>query len=422
MSYLKGLTYWVLAFLMLAALALPGNLKAQGNFVYTNDDIAGANTVSGFSVASNGKLTLVPGSPFLTGGTGKGGGYYASNRAAVSTVGTFLFASNGASGNVSVFTINTRTGALKLVEGSPFATQAIKAGDIALSPTPNGMFLMAAISGSSRVTVFRIASSGALTPIKGSPFATLGDPDGIKVSPNGKFLAVVLADKNQVEIFGIASNGSLTSLGTAPGAGAGGVAGVDIKCSSKLLYAGEAASYTTVDAFAISYKGALTTVPGSPFEPGVGENSNVVLLGYIPGDHRIFVDNQNLLFVSNQASGTITVFSVDSDGSLTLVAGSPFPMNSGAHEPAGMATSADGRLLYVANDSNRVSVFSVAKSGALTEVAGSPFPTGQPGSLLSITSYPQRAIPWIFSYFGLCPWVAMSSFRPQVPAPEPRLH
>jgi hypothetical protein len=95
-----------------------------------------------------------------------------------------------------------------------------------------------------------------------------------------------------------------------------------------------------------------------------------------------------LLFVSNQSSNTITVFSVASNGSLALVAGSPFP-NRGAGGPSGMATSQNGSLLYVANfEGNTTSVFSVASSGALTEVAGSPFPTGVG---VSLTAYPPKA-------------------------------
>jgi DNA-binding beta-propeller fold protein YncE len=390
---------------MVAALALPGELMAQGNFVYTDDDIRGANTVSAFSVASNGALKLVPGSPFLTGGTGNGGGWYGANRAAVSPVGNFLFVSNSVSNDVSVFTINPKTGVLKLVEGSPFATGGSSGGaGIALSPTPNGMFLMAGNCSPSNVTVFRIGSTGTLTPIKGSPFHSLGCADGIMVSPNGKFLAVGEDGAFQVEMFSIARDGSLTSLGVTPTSGGAGAAGVDIKCTSKTLYLGEFGSGgTNVEAFSISSKGALTPVPGSPFASEGGSERDVVLLGRIPGEMRIFVDNQKLLFVSNEISDTITVFTVASNGSLTLVDGSPFAMHTGAEEPAGMATSWDGSLLYVANWTGRVSVFRVAKNGALTEVAGSPFATGQASGMHALTAFPQRTIPWLFAYFGLCP-------------------
>jgi len=398
MNHSKRLLLWGHTLLMLVALALPGSLRAQGNFVYTADDIRGANTVSAFSVGPSGALTLLPGSPFLTGGIGIANGYYASNRTTVSAHHNFLFASNAGSNDVSVFRIHRGTGALSLVEGSPFATGGFgDLGGIALSPTPDGRFLMAGNSESSNVTVFAISSGGALSPIEGSPFAAQSSPDGIRVSPNGKFLAVAEFNANQIEMFSIAPNGSLTSLGTYPGVAAtgGGIAGVDIDCYPRLLYDAEASTGDTiVEGYSISDKGALTPVPGSPFEPGVGRNSNVVLLGYSGG--------RKTLYVSNESSNTITAFKVSSSGSLSLLAGSPFAMNQGSDQPSGMAISRDGRLLYVANRSNMVSVFSVEEDGVLTEVAGSPFPTGQSGLLDSLTAFPPRAIPILEALIGGC--------------------
>src|SRR5712692_8449760 len=235
------LPLWSLSLLMLTAVLFPGSLWGQGNFVYTNDDQFVSNTVSGFSVASNGTLSPVAGSPFATGGTGVGDGFFASNRIGVAIVGNFLFASNSGSNDVSAFTINPSTGVLTSVTGSPFATGGSSGGlGIAVSATPNGSFLMAANSGSNNITVFSIASNGALSPIGGSPFATLSRPDGIKVSPDGKFLAVAELLSNQVEMFSIASSGSLTSLGGFAGGGTGEFVGVDIDCSTGFLYGGEA--------------------------------------------------------------------------------------------------------------------------------------------------------------------------------------
>ena len=379
-------------------LLFAGLASAQGQFVYTNDDIGFApNTVSGFSVASNGTLTLISGSPFLTGGTGNGGGFFATNRTRAGIVGNCLFASNTVSNDVSAFTIDTSTGALTLVPGSPFPMVGFGDGlGIAVAPTPNGMFLMAANGGS--VTVYSVASGCALTAIAGNPFPTLSTSNGIKVSANGSFLAVAETfPSSQIEMFTIASSGSLTSVGGFPGGGGslgGALTGVDINCASSLAFGGEAnGTETIVDGYSIASGGTLTTVKGSPFEVVSGVNSNVVLLGAKPGSKP--VAHSKLLFVSNQFSngfaGSITVFSVSSKGSLSLVKGSPFPMNSGSFLPSGMDTSPDGSLLYVANPSNEVSVFSVSSKGVPTEVAGSPFSTGQPGGLLSLAAFPSRA-------------------------------
>lgn len=398
MAHRTTLALRSLALLTFAAVALPRTLRAQqSNFVYTNDNVffgIGPNTVSGFSVASNGALTPVPGSPFLTGGTGIGGGLFASNGITATSRGDFVFASNTHSNNVSVFTIDTSTGSLTLVPGSPFATGGSGDGlGIALSVAPNGKFLFAANSGSHNVTVFSVAPGGALTPITGSPFPLLARPTGINLSPDGQFLAVAESLADQIEMLDIASDGTPTSVGAFPGGGGAGnrLTGVDINCGPKLLYGGEATLGTAIvdGYFMAPGTGALSPVPSSPFKPGVGTNSNVVLLSKVQGPHQ-----NETLFVSNQFSHTITAFTVTTDtGFLTLVPGSPFPMNAGALVPSGMATSKDGTLLYVADRDAKISVFSVSSTGALTEVPGSPFSTGQPLGLSSLTAFPAKKCP-----------------------------
>lgn len=364
---------WMLLFAVFAV--------AQGNFVYTNDDVFGSNTVSGFSVGSNGALTLVAGSPFATGGSGNGGGFFAANRAKSTSIVNFVFASNTQSNDVSVFTIDTTTGTLTLVPGSPFAVGGSSDfSGIALAVTPSGQFLMAANGFS--VTVFSIAGDGTLTPIAGSPFPILAQSDGIAISPNGSFLA--LAEGSQVEMMSIASDGSLTSIGGFPITGGNFLAGVDINCANTLLYGGEAnGTGTIVDGYSISSTGSLTALPGSPFTNSLGVNSNVVLLNHIKGK----TDKQ--LFVSNQVSNTIESFGISKSGALKLKG--VFPVNPPILFPAGMAQSANGKMLFVSNFDNAVNAFTVSSKGVLTEVAGSPFFTGQAGGLLSLTTFPPRA-------------------------------
>jgi 6-phosphogluconolactonase (cycloisomerase 2 family) len=379
MKYSSKSLLYQCAVLMLAAAITPHDLSAQNNFVYTNDDQP-SNTVSGFSVGPNGALTPVPGSPFLTGGhSNGGGGLPAANRITVSATGRLLFAANTHPASISVFTIDPDTGALTLVPESPFALPFnLTVLSLSLAATPDGHFLMAANSNSDDIiAVFSIGSNGALSPIASTH--ALNPVSGIRVSPDGKFLAVaeIPGTSTGVEMFSIASNGSLTSLGATHGH----PQGLDMNCSSSVLYAGEPTnSSTIVDAYDIGANGTLTPLAGSPFEPGVGTNSNVVLLGA----------NDKTLFVSNQFSNTITAFNVAANGSLSLTPGSPFPMKGPVFFPSGMATSEDGSFLYVANREPSVSVFRVGSNGALTEVAGSPFSTGRPAGLLSLAAFPPK--------------------------------
>src|SRR5262249_51409810 len=118
---------------------LSAGAMAQNTFLYTNNNASGANTVSAFSVGSNGALTPVAGSPFPTGGTGSGGGFPAINQVAISTARKFLYASNSFSADISGFSINPVTGFLTLVPGSPFPAGGI--GDLSLAVSQDDKFL-----------------------------------------------------------------------------------------------------------------------------------------------------------------------------------------------------------------------------------------------------------------------------------------
>jgi 6-phosphogluconolactonase (cycloisomerase 2 family) len=355
----------------------------SADFVYVNNDVAGASSVSAFSVGAGGALTPVPGSPFQTGGRGTGGGFFATNRITVCAVGNFLYASNAGSNDVSAFAINPATGVLTAVPGSPFATGGTNDRGIGLAATPNNQFLYAMNSGSNNVTIFSIGSNGALTRV-GAPVALNLQPDGEKVSPDGRFLVVAAPQTagGVVGVLGIAANGALTPVPGSPfpDGGAGISAGIDINCASNRVFAGYAASQTQVGVFNLAANGSLSHIAGSPFTFASGANSNVALLN----------PNENLLFVSNQVSNTITVLNVAANGTLTLAQGSPFA-NPGGNQPSGMATNRAGTFLYAVNFNNTVSVFRVEADGKLTPVTGSPFNTGQQsGQPLSLTAFPAK--------------------------------
>jgi len=385
---LKG---FLISLFILIFFSLDAN--AQPNFVYTNNDRFFTNSVTAFSVSPDGTLTQVPGSPFLTGGNGRAGGFYATNRINLSVVGTFLFVSNAGSANISVFSINPANGVLTPVPGSPFPSGGLSGFETSLAVTPDNRFLLAANSGINNLVTFSIAANGALTPIPGSPFPLVQTPDGIKVSPDGRFLSVAFVFHDTVGMYSIGANGSITPVPGSPflAAAVGMVAGLDMNCAGTLLFGGEAnAGGTNVDVYNIAPNGALTPVPGSPFNnPGIGDNSNVVLLS----------PDERFLFASNQDTNTVVVFNVAANGSLSVVPGSPFP--TGALRSSGMAINRAGTLLYVAHfDNSAVAVLRIASNGALTPVPGSPFFTGEQffSGLVSLVAFPSKSC----STFDFC--------------------
>lgn len=366
-------------FLLMAFCTL--RLMAQSTFVYTNND-RNPNSISAFSAAANGVLSPVPGSPFITGGTGVGGGFFASNRITAAVVKDFLYAGNSGSNNVSAFSIDPVSGVLTPVPGSPFATGGVADGiGMSLTATPDDKFLIVANGASMTITVFSVAANGALSPVAGSPFASGagGSLASAKVTSDGKFLAVSSAP-GSISMFNISAAGGLTPVSGSPTSDTG-AAGIDCNCASTQLFVAlNGNPNSKVDVFDIGLSGALSRIAGSPFA-SPGANSNVAVLS--PDDSR--------LFVSAQGGNSVTVFSVLSGGALTAVAGSPFPV-PGALLPSGIATNQAGTLLYTADVNNLISGFSIGPTGALTSVPGAPFSNGFPGGfgLLSLAVFPAK--------------------------------
>jgi 6-phosphogluconolactonase (cycloisomerase 2 family) len=370
---------------MVSGLAVfSAGLEAQSRFVYTNDDLSTGNTVSGF-LDTNGALTPLPNSPFSTGGRGTGGGNIAANRIAIAG-GKFLYASNGATANISAFSIDPNQGGLVPVPSSPYPVGATGFGDISLAASPDGLSLFAGVGANNTVVRFSINADGSLVSQASAMItAAFGQIGGMKVSADGNYLSIGLPAYNNfgaVAMFSIAG-GTLTLVNGMAVPGTGTVAGVDINCASTNLFGGVMSQNPTqVDAYSIGSNGWLSRIQGSPFAPGVGANSSIVALS--PDDKH--------LFVSNQLSQSVTAFNVDpSTGALTLVSGSPFSAPGTGTHPAGMATDQSGTTLYVASNPNLIYVFSIAADGSLAPVANSPFSTNQGGALLSLVAFPGKS-------------------------------
>ena len=360
------------------------NLCAQNNFVYTNDD-ATPNTVSVFKVNANGSLTLIPGSPFATGGNGEGDSDIDPGKITTASVGkhSFLYAGNTADGTVSGFSINPQTGSLVLVPGAPVVAGATNS-NLSLTASPNGRFLFSTDEVSPVIHVFEIASAtGELTEVSGSPFPSGANSEGLKVSPNGKFLVVGLKSIDSVGVFAIGEEGALTPVAGSPFPASGAATWVDVNCQSNRVFASNAGS-NLVNAYHMAENGSLTPVAGSPFSSGGTSTINAFTLS----------PNNEFLFTSNAFNETISSLLVAPNGSLHPVPESPF---GAADFVGGSATTRDGRFLYVSLFAiAEVDAWSISPTGQLVAVSGAPFSTGQsPLGEPSLTTFPAPACPAI---------------------------
>jgi len=133
------------------------------------------------------------------------------------------------------------------------------------------------------------------------------------------------------------------------------------------VYVNNQDTVNTVEGFAISPKGALTPVPGSPFNT-LGAGSSITCYGL---DRMVVNNTDKLLFVSNSADQTISVFQIDpTSGSLTMAPGSTVATNLALDGCNGisLATTPDGTLL-MASSGGSIQAYTIASTGALTPAA-----------------------------------------------------
>ena len=106
-------------------------------YVESNIGTPGGNSILAFRRDSQGNLTPLPGSPFLTGGTGvfdtslQLGPFDSDQNVIANPEHTLLFAVNSGSNTIAVFHIH-ENGSLSPVEGSPFPSGGIKSSSVGI--------------------------------------------------------------------------------------------------------------------------------------------------------------------------------------------------------------------------------------------------------------------------------------------------
>ncbi|MGZ4812004.1 MAG: lactonase family protein [Terriglobales bacterium] len=216
-------------------------------------------------------------------------------------------------------------------------------------------FVFVANQGSNSISVYGIdGSTGLLTEVTGSPFATGAGPSGLAVVSNTVFVANQGAAT--ISVYSFDQNGVLTAAGSPVAAGVAPTA-LDVDSSGKFLYAADQGG-NTVLAFTISGT-SLAPVSGSPFAAGTTP-VHVRVIG-------------SAVFVANAGSNNVSAYSISGSGALAAVSGSPFAAGT---TPVFIVSGNGGKTAYVANQgSNNISAFEIGSGGALSAVSGSPFAT-----------------------------------------------
>jgi 6-phosphogluconolactonase len=265
------------------------------------------------------------------------------------------FSTTGTS-SLSGWSLNFGTSALSPISGSPYSLGPLSVGaGVATASTPQAVY----VADAGRIDAFKADSMGALTPIAGSPF-TSGTNLFITVDPQSKFLFASEDDPpGSIGAFTIdQSSGALTQVAgspfpavppemtsTQPGQ-------IVVDFSGKFVYA-TLTSNAQIVGFSIDpSSGALTVIPGSPF------NADVLPAGMAAA--------HNFLYVS--ANGNIIGFSIDpTAGTLTRLAGAPVAAHSVA-----LTTDFSGSFLFAASGGAILTFQIDSTTGALTQISSTP--------------------------------------------------
>jgi 6-phosphogluconolactonase len=336
-----------------------GGTSQTGSPVYVTNTNNGS--VSAYQLnPTSGLLQRTSSSPVSTGGS-------SPDSIVTDATKKFLLIANSASASTAVFSMDPSTAALTPVAGSPFAAAG---NEIRLAVHPNDKFVYALTSTPAQILGYNFDSStGALSPLSGFPVSLNASGEmGLAISPNGGFLYTSNPNTNLITSFVITSSGALTPLATTTPVN-GSPVFLNFDGTGNVLFAtniGGPLGGGSVSEFNVSLSGALTEAAGSP-----------VLAGTTPVGAAF---SHGVLYVVNQTSATVSAFALNNtSGQLTEIKGSPYAVGT---RPAFASAAVNGTFLLVSNSASgnggSISVFSIASDGTLTPVSGSPFPTDTP--------------------------------------------
>lgn len=330
-------------------------------FLYVANGISGDDSITGFSVNSfTGVLTSV--GKFST---GAGSGPY---DVVIHPNGKFLFVSNtggpgiqGQGNTVSVFSINSSTGALTLKSSAITGTAGSGyMNPVGLAIDPAGQFLYASNNwtgvgpGGTTGAGFSIdANTGSLSPSPGTSFTTGAGPYWMAAHPTGNYLYVSNYNAGSVGMYIIGTTGILTPPGGTSFAAGTNIYSVAIDPKGQYLYAINQAAAGSIGLFTIGSSGVLSP-NGANLNTGTTNTSGGV------------VDSKGkLLFVTNYGNASVSSYSIGTTGGLTFADTKPV-----GTQPVGAVVHPTKNFVYIGNNlSGTVSAFTFdTTTGIMTSV------------------------------------------------------
>jgi 6-phosphogluconolactonase (cycloisomerase 2 family) len=305
--------------------------------------------------SSSGALAEVPGSPFDAG--------FSPIGIAVDPSGRFFYVVNEISDDITGFSVDPSTGTLTPLPGSPFLVGGFAAGEqphaIAIDPT--GRFLYIATSTDTAHGLIQNFHEFTIDNATGVLTAAPSSPDlqgelitSIAFDSGGNYAYVGRSGMTSTKLPILVCSvdfisGLLTQVGLIPVASGDAYQAV-VHPSDKFLYSLNELGQNRLDAFILTPADGLgVELPGSPYTVGLVPRDLV----QTPSGGFLYAVNENGPYqttsVPSQYDGSISAFTVDSEtGALTEVAGSPF---AAGINPISMAIDPTGHFAYASSTS-----------------------------------------------------------------------
>jgi 6-phosphogluconolactonase len=233
------------------------------------------------------------------------------------------------------------------------------AGTLPVSLTVSQHALFVLNAGSNAVAEFVLGADGtpAATPIA---TASLGTPASgastISASRDGRFVLVTERDANAIDVFTVSPNGALSAPVTTHSSGATPF-GFDFTPRGQVVVS-EASG--AVSSYGLNANGSLSLVSAS-----VPTHQAATCWLVVSNDGR-------LAFAVNSASGSVSAYRVQADGSLEILsADGRTGVTGDGTAPIDLGLSHDGRFLYVLNaGAGTIGAFGVERDGSLAALPG----------------------------------------------------
>jgi 6-phosphogluconolactonase len=343
MRRLKGFCFLLLFCLAGCDFFVPqtnsGGGTNTGDYLYVAN--GGNSFFAGFGVNSNGSLSVLNNSPYNNG--------ISAQALAITPANTFLYA--GTLNGIYEYLINSDGSITVQNSGTPVATDVIAT---AMQVDSTGAYLLAAgLSVSLQTQVIGIyqinSTTGVLTPVTGSPLAlytgnastpTIARPTSLLITPNNSYVYVSLGALG-VQVLTLGSGGALSTgsaatillpVSTSTSPSDFGLASDPL---STFLFVAEV--NTGLRVLSIGTGGSLKEVSGSPYTVGTGPTG-------------VILDTTgSYVYVANKGSNNISAFTLTAaSGKLTPIAGSPFA--SGGQVPVALVNDNTKKYIAVINN------------------------------------------------------------------------